>query len=400
MPMKPIRTWPYAGAFVALAALGLTFASPEAWAQESTSGASSSPLKVESRDLVPQNLGQEITFTSWTGPYMRSQMLGFVRPYEAARSARVNVEHYAGGIDEIRDQVESANVVWDVVDLTQADSLRACEEGLLEDLSGIELPDGVDGAGFREDFVEGALNDCGVGVIIWATAYAYSNSAFGDDKPSTIADFFDTDKFPGPRAIRNDPTVIMEWALIADGVPAGEVYSQLETDEGVERALEKMDDIKAGLTLWENGREPVRLLNSGEVVMSSIWATTGATASREAGADFTMVWDGRVIELDLFGIPKGSRYKDQAIDFIRFASSSESLAKMVEHLPNGPTRKSSLSLLPEDVLKQLPNGPAYDDKVSIQSDAAWWAKNQARLEEAFDTWVQGSTREGASGTVR
>ena len=76
----------------------------------------------------------EITFTSWTGPYMRSQMLGFVRPYEKESGSQVTVEHYNGGIDEIRDQVESANVVWDVVDLTQADSLRACEEGLLEDL--------------------------------------------------------------------------------------------------------------------------------------------------------------------------------------------------------------------------------------------------------------------------
>ena len=86
---------------------------------------------------------------------MRSQMLGFVRPYEAASGTRVTVAHYAGGIDEIRDQVESANVVWDVVDLTQADSLRACNEGLLENLEGIELPDGVDGTAFRDDFVEG-----------------------------------------------------------------------------------------------------------------------------------------------------------------------------------------------------------------------------------------------------
>ncbi len=400
MPMSLIRLRPAAGALVALAALGCVAIQSGAIAQESTNATNESPLRVESSELIPKSMSNEITFTSWTGPYMRSQMLGFVRPYEAERGTRVSVEHYAGGIDEIRDQVESANVIWDVVDLTQADSLRACQEGLLEDLSGIELPDGVDGVGFREDFVEGALNDCGVGVIVWATAYAYSNAAFDDKAPSTIADFFDTKTYPGPRAIRNDPTVIMEWALIADGVPAGEVYGLLETEEGIERALEMMDQIKTGLVLWENGREPVRLLNGGEVVMSSIWATTGATASREEGADFTLVWDGRVIELDLFGIPKGSRYKDQAIDFIRFASSSQSLAKMVEHLPNGPTRQSSLSLLSDDVLEQLPNGPSYDDKVSIYSDATWWAKNQARLEEAFDAWVAGSTREGAAGTVR
>jgi putative spermidine/putrescine transport system substrate-binding protein len=113
-----------------------------------------------------------------------------------------------------------------------------------------------------------------------------------------------------------------------------------------------------------------------------------------------MVWDGRVIELDLFGIPKGSRYKEEAIDFIRFASSSESLASMVGYLPNGPTRQSSLGLLSDDVLAQLPNGPAYEDDVSIQSDAQWWSKNHVVLEEAFDAWLAGAAREGASGTVR
>jgi putative spermidine/putrescine transport system substrate-binding protein len=349
---------------------------------------------------TPYSPPTEITFTSWTGPYMRSQMLGFVRPYEAQTGARVHVEHYAGGINEIRDQVESANVIWDVVDLTQADSLRACNEGLLENLEDIDLPDGSDGTAFRDDFVEGALNECGVGVIVWATAYAYSTDTFGGNPPTTIADFFDTDKYPGPRAIRNDPTVVMEWALIADGVDQGDVYSVLETAEGIERALDVMDAIKPGLMLWSNGREPVRLLNSGDAVMSSVWATTGATASREEGAKFQVVWDGRVIELDLFGIPKGSQNKDAAIDFIRFASSSQSLADMAGYLPNGPTRKSSIALLSDETKAQVPNSPAYADKVAIHSDAEWWSKNHEMLEEAFKAWVAEAGRQGAAGTVR
>ena len=342
----------------------------------------------------------EITFTSWTGPYMRSQMLGFVRPYEEETGARVHVEHYAGGIDEIRDQVESANVVWDVVDLTQADSLRACNEGLLEKLDGIELPDGKDGSNFRDDFVEGALNECGVGVIVWATAFAYDKGSFDGEVPSTVNDFFDTDTFPGRRAIRDDPTVIMEWALLADGVAQEDVYRTLETEEGIERALSVMNAIKSGLQLWSKGREPVRFLNDGEVTMSMVWATTGALASEEPGADFAMVWNGRVIELDLFGIPKGSRNKQAAIEFIRYASSSESLARMVGYLPNGPTRRSSLALLSDEVLARLPNNPAFDDKIVIRSDAEWWAENYAALEEAFDGWLKEAGRQGASGTVR
>ena len=381
--------WKYlCGRLAAVAFLGSAIICAGAYAQA---------IAAESEDSAVRN---EITFTSWTGPYMRSQMLGFVRPYEEAKGTRVNVEHYAGGISEIRDQVESANVVWDVVDLTQADSLRACKEGLLENVEDVELPDGADGTGFREDFVEGALNPCGIGVIVWATIFGYNNDAFGDSPPTSVADFFDTKTFAGPRAIRDDPTVIMEWALIADGVAQQDVYGVLETPEGIERALAKMDAIKPGLVLWDKGLEPVRLLNSKDVVMSSVWATTGATNSRKEGANFSVVWDGRVIELDLFGIPRGSRNKEGAIDFIRFASSSESLAKMVGYLPNGPTRKSSLALISDDVLAQLPNGPAYYDKVSIHSDAQWWSENQATLEEAFDAWIAESARQGASGTVR
>ena len=367
----------------ALALMGCALAAPHAFAQNTAPAAK-----------------PEITFTSWVGPYMRSQMLGFVRPYEKEMGTRVHVASYAGGIDEIRDQVESANVTWDVVDLTQADSLRACNEGLLEDLSDIQLPDGADGTNFKDDFVEGALNKCGVGVIVWGTAYAYNKNTFASNPPSTIKDFFDTKKFPGPRAIRNDPSVILEWALIADGVEAADVYKVLETPEGVERALKKMRAIKPGLQLWTKGSEPVRLLNSGEVAMSAVWATTGATNALKDGAKFSMVWDGRVIELDLFGIPKGSLNKEAAIDFIRFASSSQSLANMSKLLPNGPTRKSSMALLSDEVKAQLPNGPAYADKVSIRSDAEWWSKNFATLKEAFDAWITEATQQGASGTVR
>ncbi len=342
----------------------------------------------------------EITFTSWPGPYMRSQMLGFVRPYEEQNNARVHVASYNGGIDEIRDQVESANVLWDVVDLTQADSLRACNEGLLENIGNITLPAGADGSNYKDDFVDGALNPCGVGVIVWATAFAYSQDAYGSARPTSIGDFFDTEKFPGNRAIRDDPTVVMEWALMADGVSREDVYKTLETSNGVKRALAKMDTIKSGLQLWSKGTEPIRLLNSGDVPMTMIWATTGAMASTQEGANFSVVWDGRVIELDLFGIPKGSRFKKEALDFIRFASSSRSLADMVTNMPNGPTRKSSLALLPDDILAQIPNGPAYDDQLSIQSDAEWWSKNHAVLEEAFDAWIAESGRQGAAGTVR
>ena len=187
---------------------------------------------------------------------------------------------------------------------------------------------------------------------------------------------------------------------MADGVARDEVYPLLETEEGVARAFDVMEAIRPGLQLWSAGREPVRLLNGGEVVLSSIWATTGATAAKEEGADFAIVFDGRILEMDLFGIPKGSRNKAAALEFIRYASSSTSLAQMVSHLPNGPTRKSSLALLSEEVLAQIPNSPSYADSLSLVSDATWWAEHHARLDEAFQAWLNKNDRQGPAGTTR
>ena len=130
-----------------------------------------------------------------------------------------------------------------------------------------------------------------------------------------------------------------------------------------------------------------------------IAAPLSILCSQEDGADFSVNMDGRVIELDLFGIPKGSRNVEAAKDFIRYASSTEALAEMVRYLPNGPTRNSSLALLSDDVLAQIPNGPAYRDQQFILSDAEWWAANHARLEEEFDIWMSAGARQGASGTV-
>ena len=49
-------------------------------------------------------------------------------------------EDYGGGIAEIKAQVESGNVTWDVVDVELSDAIRACDEGLLETIDHSILP--------------------------------------------------------------------------------------------------------------------------------------------------------------------------------------------------------------------------------------------------------------------
>ena len=62
-------------------------------------------------------------------------------------------EDYSGGVAEIKAQVESGNIQWDVVDFEVIDLERACSEGLLETIDHSVLPAGIDGTPAAQDFI-------------------------------------------------------------------------------------------------------------------------------------------------------------------------------------------------------------------------------------------------------
>ena len=193
-----------------------------------------------SASLSTTALAEQFTAVSFGGAYGAAQQKHMIDPYMEKTGHKILFENYSGGIAELKAQVESGNIQWDVVDIEVIDLERACSEGLLEVFPHDTLPAGDDGTPAAEDFSEEALaSECGVGNIIWTILYAYNNDTIKGGQPNTIADFFNTEAFPGKRALRKRPQVNMEWALIADGVPREQVYEMLETDEGQQRAFVK-----------------------------------------------------------------------------------------------------------------------------------------------------------------
>ena len=209
---------------------------------------------------TPAAAHTDLTVVNWGGAAARAHMLALVRPFETFKGVEVNMEHYGGDMNDIRNQVEAANVKWDVVDFEYSDLIQLCEEGYLEPIDHATLPDGDDGTPAAEDFIADALPECAVGSIVWATVYAYSKIEFPADPPSTIADFFDVQKYPGKRGLRRDPRGALEWALMADGVKPDNVYATLATPEGVDRAFAKLDSIRNNLVWWSLGPQPARML--------------------------------------------------------------------------------------------------------------------------------------------
>ena len=167
----------------------------------------------------------------------------------------------------------------------------------------------------------------------------------------------DVDEFPGKRGLRRDPRVILEWALIADGVAPADVYATLETDNGLDRAFSVMDEIKNHIEWWEAGADPLRLLDSDEVVMTSVWNGRMYRPIVEDGKPYVILWDGQIWDIDSWGIPKGSDNLNKALDFIRFATGTGPLAEQTKYISYGPARLSSLALVAEETMPHLPTAP-------------------------------------------
>lgn len=328
-----------------------------------------------------------LNVVSWDGAYVKSQILGFIRAFEEARDVRVNVVEYSGGINEIRRQVRSWNVSWDVVDLELLDAIRACDEGLLETIDPELLPDAPDGTPAREDFISASLTPCGVGNVVSSTVVAYKREASAA-APGSIADFFDLSAFPGKRGLRRTPQGNLEWALAADGVPREDIYEVLSTPRGVDRAFSVLSRIKPFIEWWQTGEEAIRLLETGKVAMTAVYSGRISDAVAR-GEPLRILWDSQIWFYDVWGIPRHGRRTDLARDFIRFATSTESLAAQATYIPYGPTRASSLLLLDTELREELPTSEKHL-RSAIELNAQWWSDNLDVINRRFERWLQQS----------
>jgi len=179
---------------------------------------------------------------------------------------------------------------------------------------------------------------------------------------------------------------------MADGVPANEVYEVLSTPEGIDRAFAMLDKIKDHVLWWEAGAQPPQMLADGEVAMATAYNGRIFNAVATEGKPFEIVWDGQVWDLDLWSIPKGSKHKKEAIDFIKFSTDTQRLADQAAWISYGPARASSIPLIGKhaeagiEMGPHMPTAPA-NFKNALQNDPEWWADHQDELNERFATWL-------------
>lgn len=334
---------------------------------------------------------QEVVVMSWGGAYGTSQIEAYNKPFTAETGIKTTMIDADNPATPIKAQVEAGNVTVDVADIELSDAVRLCDEGLLEVIDHSALPAAPDGTPATEDFIEGALtSECAVANIVWSTVVSYDSTKL--EGVTSIADFFDLAKFPGKRGLRKGAKANLEMALMADGVPAGEVYDILDTPEGVDRAFAKLDTIKADTVWWEAGAQPPQLLADGEVAMTTGYNGRIFNAAVGEGKPFNILWDGQIMDFDLFVVPKGAPNKDEAMKYIAFATDTQRLADQAKWISYGPARRSSgplVGLYQDGKTEMGPQMPTAEAnlKNALVNNFEFWADRDTELNERFNAWL-------------
>ena len=335
---------------------------------------------------------EAITVVSWGGSYARACVKGYHERFTEETGIAINLEDYNGGLAQIRAQVDVGNVYWDVVDLEIPDMVRGCDEGLLEVIEIDSLAPGPDGTPAAEDFAPETVTDCGPATIFYSTVYAYNEKNIPGEKPATMADFFDLEKFPGRRGMRRSPLVNLEFALIADGVRLDSIYATLDTPEGVDRAFRKLDTIKEHIVWWEAGAQPPQMLADGEVVMSTAYNGRIFNAQVLEDQPFVIVWDGQVLDFGGLAIVAGTPKLEAARRFVAFASTARSIADVGRYIAYSPTRRSAVPMISThaekgvDMIPHMPTSPQNSSR-ALHNDWEWWSDHGDEMNERFSTWL-------------
>jgi len=327
-----------------------------------------------------------LTVMTWPGIYGRAQTNAQMHPYGATRNVDVRPAFWDGDLADVRAMVEKRQFKADVIDFELPKAVEACKDGLLEKISPASLPTGADGVPAGRDFVAGAIGPCWVGSQVYSQVIAVSPKL--KKKPATLADFFDTKKFRGRRALsRASAKFNLEMALLADGVAPGDVYKTLETPDGLDRAFAKLKTLHP---IWAHDSVgALEWLKDGRAVM--VTALNGDIANLKDYAP-DMVWDHQLYEMDAFGIPLGDPNKNRAMDYIAFATGSAPLAGMAGWVPYGPARRSSLPLVkpnPEtgqSMTAALPTAP-QNFKQAFAIDDGWWLAHGAAIAPRWQEFV-------------
>lgn len=273
------------------------------------------------------------------------------------------------GVESVISQVESGNIEWDVLLMPSSQVLELSDAGVL---TAIDY-DVVKG----DSLYPQLMMQHGVGAMLYSTTMVYSVSA--DSPPKDWADFWDLSLFDGTRALRRSPVGTLEFALLADGVSKEELYPL-----DIERAFAVLESLRDVTLFYEDSKQPVELVRTGQVGLASAW--TVRTTLPDVASLVNPQWNGGMISADAWVSPRGSENSDVAMSFINYVTRAVPTANFSGMMPFGPVNTGALALMRDDIVSSLPNSPEH---LAVQFFENWsfWRDRREDVSARFEEWL-------------
>ena len=306
--------------------------------------------------------GGSLVFATWGGAYEAAQNLAYIAPFQEQFGVEIVTDtmQYA----KVRAQVETGNLQWHVMDFGGQAAWQHSVDGWLEELD-FSIID-------TRDFLEaGRSPHFGGGGITWSNVVAYSLEAvdelWGGRHPTTMADVFDWDNFPGERSLASPEwswKTSLRFALLSRypedlETQEGRDKYPILSDEQVEEAYEILDDIGPKIKFWWSaGVDCPSGLISREIDFCTAWNGRIFDAQVKEGEPITICWScGHMINTDSWGAPRGLAEAapetfELAQLFMAWTSFPETNAELSKHISYGPMNLAAVPIL---------DGPEFDE---------------------------------------
>lgn len=293
----------------------------------------------------------------------------YIKPFTEATGIKV-VRDSPWSMGQLQAMVESGEATYDLYELGMNDVVAARELGLIQPIDWDHVaPEPI----YDDVKFEDALGYQYVSVImVWRD---------GVKAPQNWVDFFDTENFPGKRALSDYPSTTLYAAAMGGGADPSDL-DPLDLDLAFETLERVKDDVDVW---WQAGAQPPQLLKDGEV-------------------DYAIAWHGRVVDEDglnwsfqdapasagMFTIPKN-------VDQIRKCAAERLLYEFTvpennlvaaEIVPyTGPSVGLS-DILPADLAPKVTTSKE-NRAVAVTVAPEWWADNVDMIQERWEQFKLG-----------
>ena len=313
----------------------------------------------------------ELVFVGFGGSYQDGQTKALFEPFEKETGIKV-VQTTGVDIAKLRAQVQSKNVEWDLISIPDRLRYTAVREGLLQKLDYKVIN--------AKDVMPELVTEHAVGCVTIPMLLTYSTKAYptADKAPKTWMDFWDAKKIPGPRGMYSAPTYMLEFALIADGVPKDKLYPL-----DVPRAFKSLDRVKSAVKVWwTQFPQPGVLLKSGEITMTP-W--TRSISFVLEGEPMAISYEGAALTFEAWVVPTAAPHGENAMKFINFALQAKPQAELTKYIAFGPTNKNAMQHVNPKLQPLLSSNPENIKKGFFLS-GDWWGPNLGKVTEQWNEW--------------